>query len=79
MICAATKLEVATFNGLEGDAFARNANCGRWTDFGSMIKQYRCLVHINTNTQCKPELKKTTISTIAGPVSHLSSDIIDIT
>ena len=39
VMCAATMFEVATFNGLGGDVFARNATDGRQTDFGSMIKQ----------------------------------------
>ena len=59
--------EVATFNGLGGDAFAINVMVGRTdrlTDDGSTLviweKKQRCLVDININTYCKQELKTPT-------------------
>ena len=56
MICAPTKFEVATFNGLGGDAFARHVTDGqthvrtggRQTDFDYMIKNDASWISIST-------------------------------
>ena len=66
MICAPTKFEVATFNDLGGDAFAKERDGrtqartdGRTTDESTKVilydKTMKRPMAININTRCKPD------------------------